>query len=418
MSPLQRQLLRRFSAVFAAALIALTATVLTLDGVRILLDKGLTPGMTAAALPYLIPSVARTAVQGAVLFAVCFVYGRMAARNELLALNASGLSVFGVVWPAVVASIPLSLGCVVLEDLAASWGKNGVRRVIGEGIVEIAYAQLASQRTFRTSDFEITVERVEGRRLIGPTIRCRAADANDRFQAQAVAGRLALDQPAGHLRLLLEQGSLRTDDRLKISFADELEYAIPLKSNEPSRPESRERIQAQELRVARLTALRDAARSSPRREFDAMLIPATDDDTEPRAFDAAATARHVAVRPTAAFTTADPTAGTQAYEALLRREQSELHWRRSLWHQKWANSFCCLAFTLAGIPVAVQLRRSDCLSSFLACFLPVLAVYQPLQFLGMAWATRGAISPLWLHADNGLFAAFGIVALTRLALRR
>ena len=120
MSPLQRQLLRRFSAVFAAALIALTATVLTLDGVRILLDKGLTPGMTAAALPYLIPSVARTAVQGAVLFAVCFVYGRMAARNELLALNASGLSVFGVVWPAVVASIPLSLGCVVLEDLAAS----------------------------------------------------------------------------------------------------------------------------------------------------------------------------------------------------------------------------------------------------------------------------------------------------------
>ena len=149
-----------------------------------------------------------------------------------------------------------------------------------------------------------------------------------------------------------------------------------------------------------------------------MLIPATDDDTEPRAFDAAATARHVAVRPTAAFTTADPTAGTQAYEALLRREQSELHWRRSLWHQKWANSFCCLAFTLAGIPVAVQLRRSDCLSSFLACFLPVLAVYQPLQFLGMAWTTRGAISPLWLHADNGLFAAFGIVALTRLALRR
>lgn len=419
MSPLQRRLLRRYLEAFAAALVVLTAAVLALDGVKLLLDRGLTPRMAAAALPYLFPSVARMAAQGAVLFAVCFVYGRLAARNEMLALNASGLSVFGVVWPAVAASIPLSAGCVWLEDAAASWGKDGVRRVVCEGIVEIAYAQLTSHRSFRTSEFVLTVEGVDGRRLLAPTIRSRTAERDDRLRAQAVAGCLALDESAGHLRLILEQGSLWTDEGLKISFADEFEYAVPLKTKEASRAESWDRIQAQQLRLERLAAAQsDGGQRRPQpRNPTAMLIPATDDVADPRAFDPPATAETAAVRTAAAVETIRPTP-RENFDALLRRERSELCWRRSLWHQKWANSFCCLAFTLVGIPVALHLRRADYLSSFLVCFLPVLAIYQPLQYLGMALATRGSISPLWLHANNGLFAAFGAVALTRLALRR
>lgn len=414
MTPLQRQLMRSYSAAFCAALFIMTAAVLAFDAAKILLQKGLTPGMVVAALPYLVPSVARTAAQGAVLFAVCYVYGRMAARNELLALNASGISVFGVIWPVVAIGIPLSLCCVGLEDLAATWGKNGIRRIVCDGIVDIVYSQLASRRSFHSDDYELTVDGVDGRRLVGPTVLRRSTETNDGFLLQAVTGRLAWDERAERLRVILERGALETQDGLRMSFADELEYSIPI-NEEPGQAESWERVQAQQHRVENLAARRSAMPSTPPwRNQAAMSIPTADLHGDAQLIEVQRTPNPEAIRLTAAE---QPQPLLEDFEAQLRREEGELHWRRALWHQKWANSFCCLTFTLVGIPTAVRFRRSDYLSSFMACFLPVLAVYQPLQFFGMALATRGEISPWWLHVNNGLFAAFGIFCLARLTSR-
>lgn len=418
MSPLQRQVLRRYFAAFAAAWVVLTLVVIAFDCVKVLFEKGLTPGLIASVLPYLVPSVARTAVQGAVLFAVCFVYGRMAAKNEFLALNAAGVSAFGIVWPALLASVPLSLACARLDDVAATWGKNGVRRVICEGTEEIAYSQLRTRKTFRAADFELGVQGIDGRLLIGPKISKWSSNSRNRFQVRAAFGRLAFDASRRSLVVVLSDGILTTDDGACMSFADEWECALDVDTNRPGLAESRERIREQELRIERLAAA--ALRTEPPRlthaSGAAMRIPtsyATDAPGEP------AVLRTLAeeVVPAAVHREANAQP-TNSLDEQLAQARGELHWRRSLWHQKWANSFCCSAFTLIGIPVAVRCRRTDPLSSFLVCFLPVLAVYQPLQFIGMAYATRGVVSPWWLHANNAVFGTFGVIFLTRSMLRR
>ena len=62
------------------------------------------------ALPFLLPYAVRTSLQGALLFAVCSVYGRMAATNEIVAIKSMGISPMQVAWPALLAlGIPMSL---------------------------------------------------------------------------------------------------------------------------------------------------------------------------------------------------------------------------------------------------------------------------------------------------------------------
>ena len=81
----------------------------------------------------------------------------------------------------------------------------------------------------------------------------------------------------------------------------------------------------------------------------------------------------------------------------MQRYQTEeryLSWMLTKFHQKWANSFCCLAFVAIGIPVAVRMRRGDFMTSFMLCFVPIVSAYQPLQFVGSSLAQSGQVPAL------------------------
>jgi lipopolysaccharide export system permease protein len=62
--------------------------------------------------------------------------------------------------------------------------------------------------------------------------------------------------------------------------------------------------------------------------------------------------------------------------------------------RRWSNGFSCLCFVLIGAPAGIILRNSDFLTSFFACFLPILLIYYPLLFLGVDQAKLG-ILPAW-----------------------
>src|SRR5439155_19281738 len=104
------------------------------------------------------------------------VFGRMASSNEIIAVKASGINPMVLIWPALVLACLVSWVGVWLNDVAVSWGRDGVARVVIESVEEIAYSRLQQQQSYSSKQFSITVPRVEGKWLISPTITLQQGD--------------------------------------------------------------------------------------------------------------------------------------------------------------------------------------------------------------------------------------------------
>ena len=59
-----------------------------------------------------------------------------------------GISPWSILWPVFLCAIVLSLVTVYLNDLAVSWGRSNVKRIVIESVEEIAYSMLRTQRAF------------------------------------------------------------------------------------------------------------------------------------------------------------------------------------------------------------------------------------------------------------------------------
>jgi len=73
-----------------------------------------------------------------------------------------------------------------------------------------------------------------------------------------------------------------------------------------------------------------------------------------------------------------------------------------------ALSMGCLGFILVGAPIGVWFSKSDYLSAFISCFLPIVVVYYPLMLCGTGMAKEGKIDPFILvWAADALMAVVG-----------
>jgi lipopolysaccharide export system permease protein len=74
-----------------------------------------------------------------------------------------------------------------------------------------------------------------------------------------------------------------------------------------------------------------------------------------------------------------------------------------------ALSFGCLFFVLVGCPVGIWFSKSDYLSAFTICFLPIVFLYYPLLLCGSNMAKDGKLLPfagVWIaNGVMGLIAA-------------
>src|SRR6185369_14961241 len=98
--------------------LVLVLVVVAAEAIR--MNLGLGP--TLRLLPFVLPTALSIAVPTALLFAICLVYGRMSADNEIVASKALGITPLELLWPAWTVAFLLSLLGVWLNDLAYSWG--------------------------------------------------------------------------------------------------------------------------------------------------------------------------------------------------------------------------------------------------------------------------------------------------------
>jgi lipopolysaccharide export system permease protein len=376
--------------VFALALFGLTGGMILAFLGQEAMRFGLGPSTVLRLAPYMFPNALRFAIPGTILLTVCCVFGRMSAANEVVAIRALGISPMALVGPALALAFLVSLATVWINDVAITWGRQNVHRVVLESVEKIVYGMLQSQRSYSTKRFAINVKAVDGRRLIRPTIIIQPGEGDPPLTLTARVAELRRNEGDGTLSLLLTEG-LVEQGKVRLEFPDTFEHMIPLShvskrgelSNSPSEcPSSKIRSeiekQQRQIQALRQSLAADAAYHMVLGEFDSLGDPSWHDRR----------------------------AQLEGAEHRLRRLQTE-PWRR------WASGFSCFFFVLLGAPLAIRLRNSDLWTTFGVCFLPILLFYFPLLMLGIDRAKSGAWPPYSVWLGNVVLLAVGLALLRR-----
>ena len=394
MKIITRYVLSEMLQVFLVALAALTLFMLVIGLTKEAQQQGLGLLQILALIPYVLPDAMRFAVPGTILFAVASVFGRFSSSNEIIALKAAGITPMALIWPVTFLAILISLSCVWLNDVAVSWGREGVRGVVVQSLEEIIYSRLQQQRSYSTDKLAINVKGVQGRRLIRPTMSFQPNNSSPSVTLSAMEAVLKTDPKHASITAICTNGIVRVGD-VEVAFPDTIERVIPLDSIGKNNPLSKSpsQIAMKEFNAAREDAIANISRAKQNiaGQLAESFLTGQADRTAPQHF-----------------------AGDQAtikhYQDRLNRIAME-PWRR------WANGFSCLAFVLVGAPMAIRMRNADFLTSFFLCFLPILLVYYPIFMAGVSEAKAGDLPPIAVWGGNFLVAAWGCLLL-RSVVRR
>lgn len=377
---LPRYVLLEVVTVFLLTLAAMSALIFVGLLGREAVDRGLSFGPLVRMLPYLAPQALQFAVPAALLLATTSVYGRISASNELVAIKAAGVSPWKMVTPTLWFAALASLGNVLLNDVAVSWGRNGVDRVFMESLEEVVYGQLRIHREYSLPEIQIAVRRVEERKLIQPTVTVSTGAASP-WTISAAWAELKSD-PVGR-RLLIRFHDMDLDGRVEYSDPSTFEYAISLDElSGKSRSTST-------YSLAELGPATRSARAAARRRGEEASARATlgllsgDFSTLTGATWYAVDGEYL---------------GAEAMVCRLKTEP----------YRRWSNGFSCLSFAMVGAPLAALRRKGDFLASFFICFMPILMIYYPMLAVAVDWAKDGAAPPIGVWLGNVVLAIWGL----------
>jgi lipopolysaccharide export system permease protein len=385
MKIMTRYVLSEMLQVFLVALTALTLFMLVIGLAKEAQQQGLGLLQILALVPFVLPDAMRFAVPGTMLFAVASVFGRLSSSNEITALKAAGITPLAVIWPVAGLAITVSIACVWLNDVAVSWGRDGVRGVVVRSLEEIIYSRLQQQRSYSTKQLAINVKGVEGRRLIRPTMSFQPNNSSPSVTLSAMEAELKTDADAGSLTAICRNGTVRVGD-VEVAFPDTIERVIPLDAinRKGLHEKSPSEIGMADFAAARqetLGMIQRLEQKAAGRQATALLTGQLD-LTSP------------------AHAAGERNAVTSLWGRIHRIDMEP--WRR------WANGFSCLAFVLVGAPMAIRMRNADFLTSFFLCFLPILLVYYPVFMAGVSQAKAGDLPPIAVWGGNLLITLWGL----------
>ena len=374
MTILSRYVFAELLKIFLLSLFALTAVMLLIGMVREGSDHGLTFAQIAQLFPFVLPDALRCTVPATILFAVVVVYGRMSGMNEIVALKAMGISPMVVLWPAFILAFLLSLATAWLNDVAVSWGRAGIQSLVIESLEDIAYSMLRTEKAFNQKQFSILVKRVEGRKLIQPTITIQQSGESAPITLTAAEAEIHSDTDKMELTFVCRNGECRLGPDAGYSFIDEERFPFPLGeaagggSVMPSGMALRiipDEIAKQEAKIDLFD--RDRAAKAAFQMITGDMAGLTSEEWRTNE------------------------SLENAYAEHLSRLETEPH-------RRWSGGFACLCFALVGAPVAIWRRNADYMTSFGACFLPILALYYPLLMMSVSQAKHGTLpgSSVWL----------------------
>ena len=312
--------------------IAVTLLLMVLGGgVKEGLKQGLPPQLVAQILPYMVPEMLRFTIPGCLLFAVCSVFGRMTAANEVTAIKALGINPLAVIWPTLILAYVLSIVTFLMYDVCAVWSRPNLQQMVVNAVDRVAYGVLRANGSFQSQGISIVVKDVQGDRLFQPVITVEPRGQRPAVTVVAKQARLNMDHAANALRIECEQGRLDVAGQGTFCFPDRFVQDVCLGEPDPC---------PQNHSLSRRPGL-------PQR-------PATNRSR--------ATAGRSLQSP--------PVNGPESKEARdqrwseLRAHQARLFRLQAEVPRRWANGFGCLGFALLGIPVAMRGRSADTMSVF------------------------------------------------------
>jgi len=392
MSRLTRYVLSELLKVFLVTMAGMTVLMLIVGVAQEAIRQGLGPEPIIRLVPYAMPNALRFAVPGTILFAACSVFGRMAASNEITALKSLGISPMRAVTPALVLAFLVSLVAVWLNDVAVSWGKKGMQRVILHSVEQIAYGMLRTQRSYATRQFSINVKGVEGRKLIRPMICFHSDEGSPSTVLMAQEAELQLDQDKGLLNVLLTNGEIRVGDEVSVRFPNKtIKHEIPL------------------TEAARKGSIGGGSANLPLWQIAHEKRKQRTEIEQLQNEFAVEAAYQMLTGDLAGLTSAE----WQSRHARLEGARYRLNRLETVPWRCWANGFSCLFFVLVGVPLAIRMRNADLWTSFAVCFLPILIVYYPLLAYGVERAKSGDLPAYSVWLGNVILAVAGLWILRR-----
>lgn len=374
------ELLKTFFLTLAAMTTLMVLIFLIQEGWR----EKLSPVAILKLVPFIVPTALCFAIPGTILFATCVVYGRMAAKNEIVAIKALGISPSRVIVPGVVIAFLLSLCTVYLNDVAVSWGRRGIYQVILHSSAQTIYGMLNAQGSFVKGKMHIVVDDVDGKDLINPYIVRRENDHATSLQIRAERARISVDPVESSLVFQIENGHADFGDHsLQIDRED---IALPLGD------------------VTKKTNSSMSPSNLPLRKMTAELgqqIKTVDENQKLLAIRAASQMSGGNL-----VGLSHPEWSSDLYE--LERQVYRKHRLKTEPWRRWANGFSCLCFVIVGAPLAIRLRKFDFWTNFAVVFIPILLVYYPLLMFGVSQAKSGGLPPWIVWLGNAVMLAAGL----------
>ncbi len=392
-SILHRMILRELVRVFLLCLIGITGILLMAGIVAEASQQGLSPGQIFAIIPLLIPSTLPYTIPATTLFATCVVYGRLAADNEILAIRASGINMVKVVWPGVFLGLMTSAATLGLYYHVIPYTHHLMRSMFLDDVEEVLYAMLRrnNQITFPHVDYSMYVQSVQGRRLLNPRFKRRDTKGDTDVVVVAREAELKVDLRNQLILVHMRFGEVLSKDGSTVQFDDRF-FDVPLPG---------------ELLGGNYTRPRDMTWQELFKEHDKMI------EEERKASKEVETAEHGVAA--VSSPTEEQFAQRKALQNKLKNIQMMIKAIVAEKQMRPALSLGCLFFVLIGCPMGIWFSKSDYLSSFITCFLPIVFVYYPLTLCGTGMAKDGKYPPEFtIWAADAVMAVVGLAMFRRL----
>jgi lipopolysaccharide export system permease protein len=373
---LHRMILWELAKVFTLSLLGITGILLMAGIVAEASQQGLGPTQIVAIIPLLIPSTLPYTIPATTLFATCVVYGRLAADNEILAIKASGINILKVVWPGVLLGLVMSCVTMGMYYRIIPYSHHLMRTMFLKDVEELMYTVLKRERKIDQPKlpYAIFVNRVEDRKLFNVIFKHRVEKVHDKgpFDMVVAAREAELQVDASDRKQILvhmKQGIMWSSNRDTAIFEDKF-WQVPLPDGLDKTGPRRPRDQSwQEMLVRRRELVEYDERTAT--EILALAARGILQDGPQHL------PKHISnLRERAKYIRFD-----------ILAIDTEMQMRPAL-------SFGCLCFVLVGCPVGIWLSRSDYLSAFVTCFLPIVFLYYPLMLCGSNFAKEGKFTPV------------------------
>ncbi len=408
-STLNRMIFWGLVRVFLLSVGSLTGLFLIVVAVQQAAQQGLSLAQLIRAMPLLVPSILPITIPATTLFAVCVVYGRLSHDNEVVALKAAGVHLFGIVRPTLLLGLLTTGATAGLYHTTIPQTQQMFYEQILSDPEEVLYNTLRRDRRLvhPSLPYVLYVRDVQGKRLIDVVIKRRLKVKDERTGAEVVKGydfvarmheaRLRVDLVNGTMSIEPDRfvidgknatGSSATSGAFTMDLPDSVSgKEAKLKISTLTWDRLPDRIAVVAAERDQIVAQRDV------RQIEIDRLP----DSTSRAF-AQTEMRAYKYQ-------------IDAKNRQVRNLQAEVHARPAL-------AVSCLVFALIGCPVGIWANRADYLSTFVVCFIPTLLVYYPLLLAGTDMGKTGKV-PLvtgcW--AANVVMGSAGMLLTWRL-LRR